>query len=114
MAGRPTPTLTPETGGRNRTLPSGYPPVNGAISTSRRYVLTRRGSRGVAGRGLAHRDSWVTGQEAPCPALPTVVGGPGVYRAYECRARCARTIRRRGGDRWRHGRAHPDQTDPVT
>src|SRR6478752_10819439 len=51
---------------------------------------------------------------AACSAYPTVVGGPGVYRAYERGARCARTIGRGSGDRWRHRRAVPDAIDPVT
>src|SRR5690242_12766107 len=51
---------------------------------------------------------------AACSAYPTVVGGPGVYRAYERGARCARTISRGSGDRWRHGRAVPGTIDPVT
>jgi hypothetical protein len=38
-----------------------------------------------------------------CPAFPTIVGGPGVYRAYECWARRARTIGRGSSDRLRHG-----------
>src|SRR5690606_31042533 len=50
---------------------------------------------------------------AACSAYPTVVGGPGVYRAYERRARCARTIGRGSGDRRRHGRAVPGEADPV-
>src|SRR5690606_19908923 len=50
---------------------------------------------------------------AACSAYPTIVGGPGVYRAYERGARCACTIGRRGGDRWRHGRADPDQVDSI-
>ncbi|WP_430336139.1 RNA polymerase sigma factor [Rhodococcus sp. ACT016] len=47
---------------------------------------------GVAGRDLTHPCSWVTEQEAPCPVFPTVVGGPGVYRAYERRTGRARTF----------------------
>src|SRR5690625_2440452 len=74
----------------------------------RRYVVAPCGLQGVAGRGPTHRDSWVTGQDVPCPALPTFVGGPGVYRAYECWARCARTICLRGSNRQRHRRA-PDR-----
>src|SRR5450759_645146 len=32
-----------------------------------------------------------------CPAFPTYVGGPGVYRAYECWSGCSRLI---GGGTW--------------
>ncbi len=49
---------------------------------------------------------------AACSAYPTVVGGPGVYRAYECWARRARTICCCRGDRWRHGRADSGKADP--
>src|SRR4051794_8913011 len=48
-----------------------------------------------------------------CSAYPTVVGGPGVYRAYERWARRARTICRGSGDRWRHGRVVPVEADPL-
>ena len=35
-----------------------------------------------------------------CSVYPTVVGGPGVYRAYECWAGRARTFSGGGGNRW--------------
>src|SRR3954469_13777778 len=51
---------------------------------------------------------------AACSAYPTVVGGPGVYRAYECWARRARPIGRGSGDRRRHGGADGGEAGPVT
>ena len=82
-------------------------------SSSRRYGVTRSALTGLrAGASLTRFVGYRAG--AACSAYPTVVGGPGVYRAYECWARRARTIGRGSGDRWRHGRAGPSQADPVT
>lgn len=50
---------------------------------------------------------------AACPAYPTIVGGPGVHRAYECWAGRARTVGGCHSDRRWHGPAHPIQTDPT-
>jgi len=49
---------------------------------------------------------------AACSAYPTVVGGPGVHRAYERWARRARTIGCGSSDRRRHGRAGPTKLTP--
>jgi hypothetical protein len=49
---------------------------------------------------------------AACSAYPTVVGGPGVYRAYECWARRARTICCCSSDRWRHGELFQSKLTP--
>ena len=67
------------------------------------YDLTPVGvGGGVAGRGLTRTLVMGYRVRAACSACPTVVGGPGVYRAYGCRldvhARC-----RGSRDRWRHG-----------
>jgi len=45
---------------------------------ARRYEVTARGDRGVAGRGLTHTDSVGYRVGAACSAYPTCVGGPGV------------------------------------
>src|SRR5690625_7610365 len=65
----------------------------------RRYVVAPCGLQGVAGRGPTHRDSWVAGQDVPWPALPTLVGAPAVYRAYEGWARVGRATCLRGSTR---------------
>ena len=46
------------------------------------------------GRGLTHKIRGLPSKGPPCSAYPTIVGGPGVYRAYECWARRARPIGR--------------------
>ncbi|MBB2893590.1 IS30 family transposase [Flexivirga oryzae] len=77
--------------------PSG--PLHGL---ARPYGVTRSLVRGLrAGASLTRFVGYRVG--AACSAYPTIVGGPGVYRAYECRAGCARPICGGGCDRWRHG-----------
>ena len=46
-----------------------------------------------------------------CSAYPTVVGGPGVHRAYERWTRCARQVGRRDGDR--HHDRHEHRRDAI-
>lgn len=61
------------------------------------------------GLGLAHR---ICGS-LPARPFATCVGGPGVYRAYECWARRARTVCRGGGDRWCHGELFQTRLTPA-
>ena len=56
-----------------------------------------------AGASPAH-PAWVAGQGPPARPIRHVWGGPGVYRAYECRPGCARPIcqcTRDGRGHWR-------------
>jgi len=72
-----------------------------------RQVL--RADWGFRGPGPRSQDSRVARAGAACSAYPTVVEAPGPHRAYECRARRARTVGRRGDDRRRYGRADPGE-----